>query len=163
MAHDLKAPVDIAEATQSINDHQIDRLEEIVKQHDCGMNVGILGLSYKPGTDVVEESSGVHLANRLKERGYNVTVYDPEAMDAAKSKLNDGIACASTMQECLESSDLSLIMTDWPEFKGIDPHNTGSCKRIIDCWRVLKKEDFTNGCLISYLGQGQEIETLVTA
>lgn len=162
MAHDLGAPVNIAEATQQINDHQIDRLEEIVKQHNCGTNIGILGLSYKPGTDVIEESSGIHLANRLKERGYNVTVYDPEAMEGAKRVLHEEVNCASSMKECLENCKLALIMTNWPEFKEIDPHNTGTCVRIIDCWRVLNKEDFTNGCLISYLGQGQETENLAT-
>lgn len=162
MAHDLGAPVNIAEATQQINDHQIDRLEKIVKDQDCGKNIGILGLSYKPGTDVIEESSGIHLANRLKERGYNVSVYDPGAMNGAKKVLKEGIVCAPSMKECLTNCDLALIMTNWPEFKEINPHDTGTCVRIIDCWRVLNKEDFTNGCLVTYLGQGKETDKLAT-
>lgn len=162
MAHDLGVPVNISEATQQINDHQIDRLEKIVKDQDCGKNIGILGLSYKPGTDVIEQSPGIHLANRLNKRGYNVSVYDPKAMNEATKALKEGIVCAPSLKECLTNCDLSLIMTNWPEFKEINPHDTGTCVRIIDCWRVLNKEDFTNDCLVIYLGQGKETEKLTT-
>jgi UDPglucose 6-dehydrogenase len=158
MAHDLGAPVHIAEATQAINDHQIDRLEKIVREKSNGKNIGILGLSYKPGTDVIEQSAGIHLANRLKEEGFHVTVYDPQAMEGAKKVLADGIVCASSIKECLEKCELALIMTHWPEFKEIDPQDTGTCTHIIDCWRVLSQKDFKNKCLVSYLGQGQKNE-----
>jgi UDPglucose 6-dehydrogenase len=158
MAHDLGAPVNIAEATQEINDHQIDRLEKIVREKSSGKNIGILGLSYKPGTDVIEQSAGIHLAKRLKEEGFHVTVYDPEAIEGAKKVLTDGIAFASSTEECLGKCELALIMTHWPEFKKIDPQDTGTCTHIIDCWRVLNQEDFKNKCLVSYLGQGQKTE-----
>ncbi|MCP5506141.1 MAG: UDP-glucose/GDP-mannose dehydrogenase family protein [Chlamydiales bacterium] len=162
MSHDLGAPVDLAEATQTINDYQIDRLEEIVKGHANGKKVGILGLSYKPGTDVIEESPGIHLANRLKQRGYTVTVYDPEAMEGAKRVLEEGITCATSLMGCLEQCELAIIMTNWPEFQEIDPHQTGCCTHIIDCWRVLDQKAFTNGCLVSYLGQGQKTKSLAS-
>ena len=42
--------------------------------------IGILGLSYKPGTNVIEESQGIALATGLIKKGFQVVVYDPMAL-----------------------------------------------------------------------------------
>ncbi len=161
MASDLTVSVDIAEATQKINDYQLDRLEALLKNHEKGSRVGVIGLSYKPETNVVEESSGVNIANRLKERGYDVIVYDPEAISEGKKVLKKGIHFATSLQDCFNHSDMALIMTAWPEFKGITPETIGPCKLILDCWRILDKESFKDFCQIIYLGQGQEVKELL--
>ena len=72
---------DLAEATDMINDHQIERLIGAVQAHAApGANVAVLGLSYKPDTQVVEESQGWRSRRKLSAEGYVVSVYDPLAM-----------------------------------------------------------------------------------
>lgn len=172
MAEGLNARVDLANATQRVNDFQPERLENLIKKYGKGKRIGILGLSYKPGTYVVEESAGVKIANRLSQAGYDVSVYDPMALSEAKRILDTKVRAASTLQDCLKSSDMVLIMTNWPEFaESITPEameEAGSCTLIIDCWRALKKEAFTKVCKVIYLGQGlleteEESKELLTA
>src|SRR3984893_2285473 len=58
----LSVRCDLAEATDAINDHQIERLIGAVEAHSSpGDRIGVLGLSYKPDTPVVEEAQGVAL------------------------------------------------------------------------------------------------------
>src|SRR5437879_7773309 len=73
----------LAEATDFFNRAQIKSLAEIVRSHYSGQDsIGILGLTYKPNTDVVEEAFGFLLAQELSSSNLPVVVYDPSA-DAA--------------------------------------------------------------------------------
>ena len=62
---------DIAAATDTVNRRQVSRLAATVESYLAGTDqrVAVLGLSYKPDTNVVEESQGVMLANRLASDG----------------------------------------------------------------------------------------------
>ena len=75
-------------ATDAINRRQVDRLVGVVRTHATPRRhrVGVLGLAYKPGTPVVEESQGVMLANRLAADGFATTVFDPAALADARSR-----------------------------------------------------------------------------
>ena len=76
----------------------------------------MLGLAYKPGTGVVEESAGIALAGLAGGAGYDVHVYDPVVTDAAQPALGRrGHRCASSA-EVFERCDVVVIATPWPEF-----------------------------------------------
>ena len=91
LARKIGARADVAEATDRINNYQIDRLTGLVaKFAKAGTRIALLGLSYKPQTPVVEESHSVKLAARLADAGYIVSVHDPLAQDAAHR------ACSAT-------------------------------------------------------------------
>lgn len=62
--------------------HQIRALDLILAQR--GNRVGLLGLSFKSGTDDLRESPMVDLAERLLGKGYDVQIHDP---NVALSKL----------------------------------------------------------------------------
>ena len=81
LARELGTEAPLAEATDSVNEAQTQRLVRIVRSHvEDGESVGILGLAYKPDTGVVEESPGVALAAGLAEAGgHEINVYDPAA------------------------------------------------------------------------------------
>ena len=151
-----------------MNDFQLDRLEVIIKKYAKDARVGILGLSYKPGTYVVEESPGIKLANRLNQNGYKVSVYDPMALSEAKRSLEEEVYSAASIIDCLNRSSMVLIMTNWPEFsENITPElirKSDSCNLIIDCWRTLDQKQFKESCRVIYLGQGtdQKLEELAT-
>ncbi len=78
----------LAEATDGANRQEIRRLAELAKSKlPADGTVGILGLSYKPNTDVVEESQGLLLAQFLSAQGIPVSVYDPAGMGNAERVL----------------------------------------------------------------------------
>ena len=94
----------IAKATDYINSYQTDRLANWVLK--CGSPnssvVGILGLSYKPGTPVIENSQGINLAKKLNAAGFNVKIHDELAKyDPATDGLFgvDRLICAETLIE----------------------------------------------------------------
>lgn len=151
-ARKIGARADIAEATQEINNYQNERLLNVVEKQAKSKKISILGLSYKPGTYVVEESQGIHLANQLSSQGYEVSVYDPMALDEARKTLNSNIKISTSVQDCLDQSDTILIMIPWPEFSREITPQTLQSKVVVDCWRLLSQEEFENTCKLIYLG-----------
>lgn len=105
--------------------------------------MGILGLSYKPGTEVVDFSQGIELARRLAREGVRVVVHDPAALGPARRVLGDAVFYAASMQECASRADVLVITTPWPEFARLRAEDftrpTGRPGRVVilDCWRML--------------------------
>ena len=152
LARDLGAEPLLAEATDAVNHAQTDRLARIVQSRLRGGDaVGILGLSYKPDTGVVEESPGVALARLLGEAGHEVHVYDPVAVDAALAKLGSLARGAATASELVERSDVVVIATPWPEFAELALE--GDAPVVIDCWRLLDEDAYGEGVEIVRLGR----------
>lgn len=144
----------IARATDEINKNQLKRLSDLIlsvlKENNT---VGFLGLSYKPHTHVIEESQPVQVCKILSERGVKTFVFDPLAMDNAK-KVLDKTNFATSTKDCIDSSDVIVISTAWPEFKEIDSSyfNQGNKKTVIDCWGI-----FPDSCkeLVNYISLGK--------
>ncbi len=78
--------------------------------------IGIWGLSFKPKTDDIRESSSVYLIEKLLGEGAEVKAYDPAAMNEAKKKLGRKISFASDPYEALKGVDALALMTEWSEF-----------------------------------------------
>ena len=79
----------LGEATDRINRRQVTRLlHTILPYIPQSGTVAILGLSYKPNTEVIDNSQGLDLAAQLSARGIHVVVYDPVAMDNARRRTN---------------------------------------------------------------------------
>ena len=140
MARSLGAEPTIAEATDKVNSRQAGRIvSQLLPRLPENPTVGILGLSYKPGTNVIEESQGIALARELLEKNIAVVVYDPLGMNNTEKVLGNRPNYAKSVHECLEKADAIAIMNASPEFKTIEPEAlTG--KVVLDCWRLLEKE-----------------------
>jgi UDPglucose 6-dehydrogenase len=159
LARSIGARADVAEATDRLNHYQIDRLASAVRRLAApGASVGVLGLSYKPETGVIEESQGVELALRLADEGYRITVYDPMALAAATAVLGNKAAAAESVEACAREADLLVLTTPWQEFRELPAHalaRPGRRVRVLDCWRVLPKEQLEGVADIVYLGCGE--------
>jgi UDPglucose 6-dehydrogenase len=160
LARKIGARADVAEATDRINNHQIDRLANLVaKFAKAGTRIALLGLSYKPQTPVVEESHSVKLAARLADAGYVVSVHDPLAQAAAVAVLGDKVVEASSMEEAVRGCDLLIVATGWPDYKAIDPtwckRSNGSRLTVLDLWRTLPADKFADVADVLYLGSGR--------
>jgi UDPglucose 6-dehydrogenase len=150
----------LAEATDIFNRAQIKSLAEIVKTHrNESDGVGILGLTYKPNTDVVEESFGLLLAQELSSANVPVMVYDPSA-DAARALSNfKNIRMASSAQECIAESTVVVLATPWQEFRDLRAAlwarpGHSEPRVVIDCWRALSHLDAVEGLHYVKLGFG---------
>ena len=151
---------ELAAATDLINRRQVDRIARLVRSRatPARHRVGILGLSYKPDTPVVEESQGVMLANRLAADGFAITVFDPEA--DAVSALDPSITQAQSLADCIDACDALVLMVPWPAFSEV-PALLGARPRrprtIVDCWRLLNPADLEGLAEPIYLGKSSTL------
>lgn len=158
LARHLGAPADIAAATDQFNRAQIQWLADLVQSNSTEKGVvGILGLTYKPNTDVVEEAVGILLAQELAARGAAVIVYDPAGAANAAASLERRVKIAATAKECIEKSDIVVVATAWQEFRTIPAEQwerVASPRTVIDCWRLLENLKNSNGVRYIPLGSG---------
>src|SRR6476660_4243600 len=88
----------IVGTTVAVNDDRkeqmVDRVVRALGGDVSGKRVGVLGLAFKPNTDDMREAPSIPLINGLRERGAEVSAYDPVAREQAE-KVIDGIAFAS--------------------------------------------------------------------
>jgi UDPglucose 6-dehydrogenase len=158
LASRLGASSGLAEATDFFNRAQIKLLADMVKRHHSGKEaIGILGLTYKPNTDVVEEAFGLLLAQELASANLYVVVYDPSADAARALGAHPTVRFASSAEECITRSSVVVLATPWQEFRDIPPaqwvgHHEP--RAVIDCWRFLSHLDGVDGILYVRLGFG---------
>ena len=97
--------------------------------------IGILGLSFKPGTDDIRMSPGINIVKKLNDMGAILKLHDPKAMDNTRNELKDlsNITFCETVYDVSVNSDSLVVLTGWPEYKKLDLNLLGSrmTKRIM--------------------------------
>jgi len=156
LARDVGAPFDLAYATDQFNRAQVQWLAALVEKHAWkGGAIGILGLTYKPQTDVVEEAVGLLLAREMASRGFRVIAFDPAGMAHARRELGETVTFASSAEQCIDECEVIVVATPWKEFLGIPPEKWASAnekRTVVDCWRALGLLEQRPG--IRYIGLG---------
>jgi UDPglucose 6-dehydrogenase len=142
LAQQLGVPPDLAQTVDRFNRAQISWLADLVQSRARGV-AGILGLTYKAGTDVVEEAAGFLLAKELIGRGMKVLAFDPAYGNGSRGPAVEKLCFAANALECVEKSDVVVLATSWPEFNGITPAQWACSdehkpRTVIDCWRTVK-------------------------
>ena len=157
LARSLGARAELAEATDTMNQYQVERVLGAVQARlPDGGTVGILGLSYKPDTAVVERSQGLMLASRLADEGHPVVAFDPKALEAAQASTPGAFTAAASAEDCVRRASVVVVMTPWPEFRAIPVEAFGRSPRltVIDCWRLLSQEEVGPVADLVHLGRG---------
>ena len=96
------------------------RIKKIIKNKFNNIQIGLLGISFKPNTDDVRESPGLKLAKDLSRTKAKIKIYDPKGMENAKKELPKSIEFCNNEYEVAENSNLLVIVTEWNEFKSLD-------------------------------------------
>jgi UDPglucose 6-dehydrogenase len=145
----IGATVPLAEATDEVNRRTTERLFDMLMERNPS-TVAVLGLSYKPGTPVTEESQAMLLLGMLADTFAAVFVHDPAAVCEIP-----GVVQCSRVRDALEHADAVLIATAWDEYRSLDPAWFKPGAKVIDCWNILS---FTPGSFpavaVSHVGKG---------
>ncbi|MDQ1689662.1 MAG: UDPglucose 6-dehydrogenase [Frankiaceae bacterium] len=115
----------------------IDLARELCEGSFLGKRVAILGAAFKPDSDDVRDSPALNVAGQISLQGANVTVYDPEATANARATFPT-LSYATSVDEACANADVVLHLTEWSEFRAIDP------VRLADVVRQRKVIDARN-------------------
>jgi UDPglucose 6-dehydrogenase len=157
LARSIGARAELAEATNTLNDYQVTRVLDTIRAHDPGSGpIGVLGLAYKPDTSVIECSQSLAIVRHLLEAGRDVVAFDPKALGIAHSALDQRFTAATSAEDCIRAASLVVLMTAWPEFRAVPPEAFARSPRliVIDCWRLLSRQEINAFADIVYLGHG---------
>jgi UDPglucose 6-dehydrogenase len=107
-----------------------------------GRRAGVLGVAFKPDSDDVRDSPSLDVCGRLAAEGAAVTAHDPVATGNAARSL-PGIRYAESAMEAAADADVVLHLTEWNEYRLIDPHVLGTVvarRNIVDARCVLDQQ-----------------------
>ncbi|MFF8387668.1 UDP-glucose dehydrogenase family protein [Streptomyces kanasensis] len=90
-----------------------------------GKRVAVLGAAFKPDSDDVRDSPALNVAGQIHLQGGQVTVYDPKGMDNAR-RVFPTLAYAESVLEAVRGADVVLHLTEWSEFREVDPEELGA-------------------------------------
>jgi len=147
----------LAKATEAANLERIGDIARLVLRHlpEADRRVAVLGLSFKAGTPVLDESPGILLVDALLAEGdVEVTVYDPLAAAGVRARLGDRVRYAASARACMDGAALCVFTTAAPEFREVDEtYLTRTPTTVVDCWRVLDPARF--GPKVRYVALGR--------
>ncbi|MGI8681044.1 MAG: UDP-glucose dehydrogenase family protein [Mycobacteriales bacterium] len=98
----------------------VDLARELLDGSFQGSRVAVLGAAFKPNSDDIRDSPALDVASTVQRQGAEVTVYDPAAMDNARRQYPD-LTYAESALEAAAGADLVLHLTEWREFRDMDP------------------------------------------
>ncbi|MER6998632.1 UDP-glucose/GDP-mannose dehydrogenase family protein [Streptomyces sp. NPDC000410] len=90
-----------------------------------GKRVAVLGATFKPDSDDVRDSPALNVAGQIHLQGGQVTVYDPKGMDNAR-RVFPTLGYAESALEAVRGADVVLHLTEWREFRELDPAELGA-------------------------------------
>ncbi|TFD30216.1 UDP-glucose dehydrogenase family protein [Cryobacterium cryoconiti] len=82
--------------------------------------VAVLGLSFKPHSDDVRDSPALDVAVQLRGLGADVMATDPQGIENSRLR-HPQLTYSTSIEETLRSADAVVLVTEWAEFKQIDP------------------------------------------
>jgi len=97
----------------------IERIKKILSNKIKNKKIAVLGVTFKPNTDDMRESSSLLLIPYLHKQGAKIKYYDPTGKKRNFDKLKN-VFFSNNLKEACINADLIIIHTEWDEFKSID-------------------------------------------
>ena len=123
--------MEVLKAVERVNERQksilFEKLQKAFQGQDLkGKTIAMWGLSFKPETDDMRESTALVMIHLLLEAGCTVKAYDPVAMNECKRRIGDTVTYCNDMYDAVLDADALLLLTEWKEFR-------------LPTWAVIKK------------------------
>jgi UDPglucose 6-dehydrogenase len=138
------ASVAFLKEVDNINLRRRERMVELVVEALGGQvhlkKIAVLGLAFKPDSDDVRDSPALDVAVRLHGLGAKVIATDPAAIPNS-IRLHPQLGFATDTLDALHEADAVVLVTEWREYRELDPDETGRLVRqklVIDGRNVLE-------------------------
>ena len=114
--------MEVLKAVERVNARQKEILFAKLKQVYgeealAGKTIALWGLSFKPETDDMRESTALVMIDLLLRAGCVVRAYDPAAMDECKRRVGNRITYSRDMYDAVQGADALILLTEWKEFR----------------------------------------------
>jgi UDPglucose 6-dehydrogenase len=120
----------------------VDMAREVVGGSLSGKRITALGVAFKPNSDDIRDSPSLDVCGRLAAEGAIVTAHDPMALENA-SRVRPELRCATSVLEAAEGAELVVHLTEWTEYRSIDPAALAEVvaqRNVIDARCVLDRQ-----------------------
>ncbi|WP_034340988.1 MULTISPECIES: UDP-glucose dehydrogenase family protein [Commensalibacter] len=130
IAQEAGSPVRMIEMAAQANDARktsmSGRIIQLCEGNVNNKTIAILGLTFKPDTDDMRESSSLPIIHRLVEEGAIIKAFDPIGNDKAKPLLPRSVQYCNSIQDAATDADALVILTEWNEFRSLSTNNLKS-------------------------------------
>ena len=123
--------MEVLKAVERVNERQksilFEKLQKAFEGQSLkGKTIAMWGLSFKPETDDMRESTALVMIKLLLDAGCTVRAYDPVAMTECKRRIGETVTYCNDMYDAVLDADALLLLTEWKEFR-------------LPTWAVIKK------------------------
>jgi UDPglucose 6-dehydrogenase len=118
--------------------------------------IAVLGATFKPDSDDVRDSPALDIAAQLQAAGAHVVVHDPQGIEPARKRFPN-LDYAEKVHDCVKGADAILHLTEWKEYRELDPSLIGQLvksKLLIDGRNALDRDKWRSaGWRVHALGR----------
>ena len=159
-AESLGVDFGILREVEAANERQksvpVAKLRALIDRVDgslAGVTVALWGLAFKPNTDDIRDAPALTVISELLDAGAEVRLYDPVA--ALPSGMFDAVTVCGEPYEATVGADALVLLTEWPEFRNVDPMLLAMRRPlIVDARNVLDTETLAeHGFTIASIGR----------
>jgi UDPglucose 6-dehydrogenase len=148
IAEDAGYDFGLLDGVVSVNEEQFDRVAGKVRTAAGGSlegrTIGVLGLTFKAGTDDLRESPSIAVIDRLLAAGARVQAHDP-TVSGPKPGLPAGIEICTDPYAVCEGADVLVVLTEWDEYRWLDPVKARggvATKAVVDARNLLDRAEW---------------------
>jgi UDPglucose 6-dehydrogenase len=120
----------------------VELAREVLDGSLLGKHVAVLGAAFKPDSDDIRDSPALNVAAQLQLQGAVVCVTDPAAIENSRREWPH-LDYAATAEEAASRADLVLVLTEWRQYRELDPVAFGKVvaqKRVLDGRNALDRD-----------------------
>ena len=107
-----------------------------------GKRIAVLGAAFKPNSDDIRDSPALNVAAQLELQGAVVRVTDPAAVENSRREWPH-LDFVATPEEAAERADAVLLLTEWRQYRELDPVAFGRVvarRRVLDGRNALDRD-----------------------
>lgn len=106
----------------------VELTREVLGGSFLGKKVAVLGAAFKPDSDDIRDSPALNVAAQVRLQGADVVITDPAALENARRGWPE-LVYATTAVEACTKADVVLLLTEWQEYRDLDPVALGAVVR----------------------------------